>query len=354
MLSAELYHQCYLLIITALTVIICLFYEQLKNAKGFSVFLAIFMMLFIGFRPISGVFIDMGNYHETFEHFKGLNPHFNFETENFIFSNIFSAFMMFQWPEEVFYFIIAVIYFGGIIWACLKLFPNHTLFSFVVYLAAFSTFSYGTNGIKSGAAASVFLLAVAYKDNKWLAALFALISLGFHHSMMLPIGAFVLAYFIKDPRYTFRFWIICFIIAALHITIFQDAFAYFTNESSSNYLIISEESGKQYLTGFRLDFILYSVVPIIIHKLLRMNYIVNSSQYDFIINFYTLSNAIWMLCMYASFTNRIAYLSWFIYPIALIYPFCNLKGIQNQGFYTLFVALAHLSFTLFMTYVYYA
>lgn len=60
-------------------------------------------------------------------------------------------------PDATFFFgLIAAIYFIGMFVACRKLFPSNTLIVFLVCLAAFSTFSYGTNGIKAGAAASLF------------------------------------------------------------------------------------------------------------------------------------------------------------------------------------------------------
>ena len=59
--------------------------------------------------------------------------------------------------------------------------------------------------------------------------------------------------------------------------------------------------------------------------------------------------------MYAEFTNRIAYLSWFMYPIVLIYPCYAIKDklhplvLNRQK-----IVLCHLAFTLFMDLVYYA
>ena len=53
-------------------------------------------------------------------------------------------------------------------------------------------------------------------------------------------------------------------------------------------------------------------------------------------------------------TNRIAYLSWFLYPIVLIYPFLQEEW-EDDNQYRIFsvVMLAHLGFTLFMNIIYY-
>jgi hypothetical protein len=60
-----------------------------------------------------------------------------------------------------------------------------------------------------------------------------------------------------------------------------------------------------------------------------------------------------MLCMYAEFTNRIAYLSWLMLPIVLIYPLLNEDWGSGQYKTFQWVALGHLAFTLFLNYIYY-
>ena len=75
--------------------------------------------------------------------------------------------------------------------------------------------------------------------------------------------------------------------------------------------------------------------------------------YRDLIHLYICINGIWMLCMYAEFTNRIAYLSWFLYPIVIIYPFIHENLGHNK--YKVFgkTILYHLAFTLFMSLIYY-
>lgn len=354
MLRPELYHDVYLIAITIITIVVCMFGTQLRKSPIISLLLCISAILFIGLRPLSSVFIDMVNYHDYYIFLEGEKVGFDFSSKDFIFSNLFALFRINNWPETYFFLVIALIYFGCMLWACYKLFPNNTLLAFLVCLAAFSTFSYGTNGIKAGASASIFLLAIAYSDNKWLAFLFIVLSYGFHHSIQVVIGAFIVVSFVKEPKYYFRFWIACLILAALHATWFQEFFGSITDESGAGYLIINETSERQYLTGFRLDFIIYSCVPIVVYQLLRQKYEIKSDTYNFIINLYTFTNGIWLLCMYASFTNRIAYLSWFMLPIVLIYPFLNLNGIENNERYLNLIVIGHLAFTLFMKFVYYA
>lgn len=105
--------------------------------------------------------------------------------------------------------------------------------------------------------------------------------------------------------------------------------------------------------GFRIDFIIYSAAPIIVGWIAFFKKKIISRKYRFLLNLYLLANSIWLLCMYAEFTNRIAYLSWFMLPIVLIYPFLNEEWGEDQYKTFRWVALGHLGFTLFMQYIFY-
>ena len=116
----------------------------------------------------------------------------------------------------------------------------------------------------------------------------------------------------------------------MHITFFQDIFASLTDEQGAGYLI-TEDFGPYWddVIRFRPDFVLYSSVPVVMGFFLLLKKRIVSSTYNFLLNFYLVTNSVWMLCMYAKFTNRIAYLSWFVYPILLIYPYIKLDNLSQ-------------------------
>ena len=250
----------------------------------------------------------------------------------------------------MFFFIIATIYFGGIAIACQKLFPKDAAYAFVIYVGAFSTFNYATNGIKAGAAAAIFLCAIGFYKKKLISIILLILSLGFHHSMVLPIVAFIICKYYRSPKFYLIVWVISLLIAAAHITYFQTLFGGMTDDHGAEYLVM-DNSG--YRTGFRLDLVIYSSAPVILGYYIINKWRYSSKTYNFIYCLYLLTNSVWMLCMYASFTNRIAYLSWFMLPIVLIYPFFDKPFIRNQYRKLNVVAWWHLGFTLMMTYVYY-
>ena len=236
-----------------------------------------------------------------------------------------------------------------------KLFSKNVFLAMLVFWGAFSTFGFATNGLKAGCAAAFFLGALAYREKKFIFIIFLILSIGFHHSMQLPIVACLVCAFYKNTKMLLFLWILCFIIAISHITTFMGIFSNYTDEHGANYLLIQSGSAESDFTGrlgFRYDFVIYSVIPIVLGYNVIFKKKLVSEEYQFILNIYILTNAIWMLCMYANYTNRIAYLSWLMYPVLIIYPFVNMDWSVKSNRYLTHAVYAHLGFTLFMVIIY--
>lgn len=320
------------------------------------VILVLALVFFIGLRPNSEeYFVDMSSYTAFYEVMQGEIFVFDWSTDNIIFDNLLLFFSSRNIPVELFFLTIAALYFVCLAIACFNMFPKDKFASYLVYLGAFSTFAYATNGIKSGAAASLFLVAISlYEKRKWLwMIVLILLSWGFHHSMIVPTTAFVVCLLVRNPKWFFTLWVLCFIIALFHVNFFQQLFARFVIEQEAGYLLGGGDTIRtDIFGGFRIDFILYSIVPIIIGWIAVFKKQIQSRGYLFLLNLYTLTNAVWLLCMYAEYTNRIAYLSWFMFPTLLIYPFLKEKWGRYQYKTFMWVAFGHLAFTLFMQYIY--
>lgn len=346
MVEGFLYQYIYYILVSLFTIYASTAGYYL-NQRILAFFLCLFLCFFIGFRPVDKVFVDMVNYHEWWSVLAEWNG-FDLSQENILFDNLYNYFADgLRIESKYFFFFIAIIYFLSIYLACIKLFPQKALLSILVCLGAFSTFSYGVNGIKAGAAASLFLVALAYLDKIWISFLFLLLSWGFHHSMVLPIVAYILTFLVRKEKYYFYVWLFCFLMASAHITFFQHFFSTFS-ESGSGYLQSSglDWGGK---SGFRIDFVLYSSIPVFIGYLVKFKYKLVDFFYDRILNIYLLCNGVWMLCMYINFTNRIAYLSWFMYPIVLIYPSLAIEDTENPlVIHRNKIIYAHLFFSLFL------
>ena len=330
------------------------FYLPQKETLAF--ILMLFMVLFIGTRPISGRFFgDMSSYYMEYKIYEGKDFSFDASLPDFLWTNLMHWWASLRLGFNSLMVLVACLYFGGTYKAVCRIFPNDKLAAYLIFLGAFSTFSYGTNGMRAGVAASVFLLALSYAGN-WIVTIpLAFVTLYIHHSMVMPIFAMFAALAYRKTNVYLGIWLVCVFISALHITWFQDFFSQLSagsgDKSGAEYLEVSSSSGWR--TGFRLDFILYSAMPVVVSYYTVLKKKIYSEYYSFLVNIYLITNSMWLLCMYANFTNRIAYLSWFMYPVVLIYPFLNDDWGQNRYRIFAIIMLLNLGFTLAMQYIYY-
>ena len=363
MINPHYYQDIYLAVVSILTIVAIATYSRYDDDRLYgderprlslpALLLTIAVIIFIGYRPISGVFVDMVNYREYYYALRHSSFVFNPDAQNYLFDNVFTWMASSGMPILWFYVMCAAVNFGLLFVACRKLFPQDTYLAIVVYLGAFSTFSYATNGIKAGMAASAFLCAIAYRRQWIIAALFMLISLGIHHSMTLCIGAYLCAYFYTNTKVYLWAWFIAVILAVLNFGAIQDFFASLTDESGAGYLATQNMTDWGGKSGFRLDFLIYSAMPVAIGYYAIIRCRLSSKMYSFIFNTYLVANTVWMLCMHANFTNRIAYLSWLMLPIVMIYPYLRCHFVRGQYRKLNYVVMGHLLFTLAMSYLYY-
>lgn len=70
--------------------------------------------------------------------------------------------------------------------------------------------------------------------------------------------------------------------------------------------------------------------------------------FNILANTYLLANAFWVMLIRANFSNRFAYLSWFLYPILMAYGVIRLHLWEDQDRKAGLILLAHAGFTIVM------
>ena len=92
------------------------FYQiQKRNSSAF--WLMLFMVIFIGFRPASSVFVDMMNYIDYYHAFYENTPfHWDWSAENIVFDNLLAFVGSINLGTTFFFVLIAAIYFGCAYW----------------------------------------------------------------------------------------------------------------------------------------------------------------------------------------------------------------------------------------------
>lgn len=311
-------------------------------------------VLFIGSRPISSVFTDMGTYTMIYNNAaitgESLFPDWAFSWLIVSMSSYFSV--------EAFFFVCAVLY----ILPITELRRVHGRWAFgagLACLGSFSFFAYGVNTVRHGIAASLLIAAFANHNRRWLLYGLMALSFGMHKSMLAPIAAFVLAGFINTPWLIWAAWLVALTVS---LTIGQALSNYVTSIgffSSEDKLVGYALGVGQDKGGFRWDFILYSIVPVVITFILAGAEVRRDKLYRHLLTTYLLTNSFWLCVIYAAYSDRFAYLSWFLMPWLITYPFLPRKEqiIKGAPEYRLgwlaSVLLAHYAFTYFMKMVYY-
>lgn len=307
--------------------------------------------IWLGVRPPTEAFADTGTYASTFSHYqKGAMP---YNSADWIFA-WFSYYCAQTISVSSYFTILSLGYFGFILLACKKLFRNNVLVAYLFMLGAFTFFTYCVNGVRNGLACSILLFAMALVAHSRKNLLFAIalcfITAGIHSSTLLPsLCLFVSLFVVKNFKWAYTFWIASIFISLVAGGFVTSFFAGLGFDDRLSYLQKEMSSDTFNRTGFRWDFLIYSMMPIILGYYVVIKRGIRNRTYEILLNTYTLSNAFWVMVIRANYSNRFAYLSWFMYPLVLAYPLLNMNvWEQSQGKIASRIMLAHVGFTWFM------
>ena len=317
---------------------------------------AIIFIIVVGLRPVSRAFGDMGTYDRMFNLFRGSDIWTVPSDDTFFFLLMYwcAQRMDAQW----FFLIVEVMYLAPVLIACLRFYKKNDYIAILFCLAAFSFFTYGVNGIRNGAACSFVILAISFIEGgvveKILCAVFSLIAINFHHATALPVLCMIVAYLVKSPRIMFVFWFFSIIVSLIAGDYVSNLFAGLGfDDRLSDYITTEAEEDLFSYTGFRWDFLLYSAIPVIMGYYIIFRKKVFDPTYLLLLGTYIYANSFWIMVIRANYSNRFAYLSWFLYPLVLSYPLLKLNiWPKTQGHKTGIVMLGHLAFTLMMIFIF--
>ena len=324
---------------------------SLKKRVGMYVYCIAFIII-VGMRPISGYFGDTINYAQYYYAYQRGLAIYDSDSSEWLF-NWLMAMSSQVMDVHGFFLIIEILYIIPMLLACKHLCPQNTSLSMLFCMGAFSFFTYGTNGIRNGMACSLIILAFTYINgttkDKFITAILCFCAYHVHHSTALPILCMLISYFYKNTRVVLTFWILSILISLVAGAFLENFFAGLGFDDRLNDYITNDEFDDQFSsTGFRWDFLLYSFMPILLGYYLVVKRNIYDSNYLLLLHTYILCNSFWVMLIRASFSNRFAYLSWFMYPIVLAYPLLKLPIWNAQGKKTGFILLGHTMFTYLM------
>lgn len=235
---------------------------------------------------------------------------------------------------------------------CKQIDMKHGALLILFCIGAFEFYTFSVNGIRNGIACSIIIMAIAVlcKKKILMAAILAFIATGFHKSALLPAAAMFFTYFVRKPLYMYIVWIGAIGISLVfgeQIDAFLSAISYDPRMADNLQNDYADEQLMEH--RFRWDFLLYSSMPILLAWYTIFKRKLYDTTYIILLGTYMYANSFWVLAIRAIFSNRIAYLSWFIYPIALAYPLLNFPVFKHKhNKKTALILLAHFGFTTVM------
>lgn len=314
-----------------------------KNVLGFILFFI--LLLYIGFRPINFRFGDMVIYKIEFDKYvQGAA----FDSKKEFLFEIFKYFFARNLNATSFFFVCTLLYITPLYFAAKKLFTDYSFYAFFLLIISFSFWPYGTNGIRNGIATSLFIFAITRdsKITKW--ALLAIIIL-IHKSILIPILIYLFVSKFNHTKTYLALWFICIPLSLLLGSFWELFFLGLglAEPKLENYLggIDQAKEGIKLVVGFRWDFLLYSSVGIFASWYFIVKKKFEDKIYFTICNTYIIANAFWVLVIRASYSNRFAYLSWFLLALVIIYPLLKVKLFQQQHKVIGVITILYFAFT---------
>ena len=200
---------------------------------------------------------------------------------------------------------------------------------------------YGDNTIRGGIGLACILLGMSTESRIKTAVLF-IFAIFIHRSTLIPITAYLVANKFNKTKLYLIIWGICLVLSAAHVDV-SSFFDMFTSVDKrvAEYALSSAsgEAAKIYNPRFRPDFVLYSFVPIFIMYRWIKKYALDNTDSLRLFNTYLLVNSLWLLVIRIPYTDRFAYLSWFLIPMMLCDPILNEKIELNNYKNTLFLIM---------------
>lgn len=364
-ISPYIYAQVYYWTAFIICAIVFLRYSSSPNNKLLlqqntfmaALLLSVVAILFLGLRPIHPMFGDMVLYARGYQ--AGKISGYAIEAKGeWLFTFIQQVCINLGLSANVFFFIVTLGYIGFQYWACRKLLWENSHIAMLFILSAFEFYVFAVNGLRNGLACAMVMLAmaIAIQGQKKIlplifAAILAYLSTGIHRSCMIPIACAVVAlFFVKNPKQALGIWLASIAVSLVSGNFFVSLMGGFVEDDRSRAYVAGSAFNESTFSrsGFRWDFLLYSVMPVILIWFATQKRKINDVVFNYLGNTYLLANSFWILVIRANFSNRFAYLSWFLYPLVLAYGLIRLKIWDDQDRRIGLYLLAHAGFTLFM------
>jgi hypothetical protein len=324
--------------------------SNLRAKKFLGTVVLMFCLLYMGLRPINGKYFgDMRVYANTFARYAEGDA---VVLEKDVYFHHFMKWASTVMSVEMFFFVCIGLYTIPLYVFTRRVFKDYWFYGFFALILSFSFWSFGVNGVRNGIATSMFLMAISFQRVAYIA-IGMLLAVAAHRSSLIILAAWLVTYKLRNPKLALAGWVLA-IPMSLVLGGFWEAFflqfGFGEDERLSSYLGGESEDTFQQTeagSGFRWDFILYSSFGVFAGWFFIIKKKFEDNLYLRMYILYLITNSFWILVIRANFSNRFAYLSWFILGALIIYPLLKMKFFEKQH-----IIVARILFGYFMiTYI---
>lgn len=179
------------------------------------------------------------------------------------------------------------------------------------------------NVIRAGMGLSIGALATVYatQNNNNKAFVSIILASAFHLSLLSYLSIFIAKS--MKLKYVYLFWFLSIFIGVN----FNDLSFGYENVITEKLLAYQNAVDyTDYRTGFRIDFFLFSLIPVLAYLYILINKNEISDRYIQLFKIYLVLNSIYNVFVNVAFSDRFALLSWMLIPFLLVEFFFNLNS----------------------------
>jgi len=322
-------------------------------AKGMGIVLLLFIIFYMGTRPVSYLFGDMGTYAKSYKLIvDGQIP----DVKGDYLFNYFMIYCTKVMNVRTFFFLCATLYIIPCYVFSRKYCGTYWYYVFIIFVGSYMFWPFGTNGIRNGIGTSLFIWALCFYNRKYLMYALMAFAFGIHNSLIIPIAGFAVAGVYKNPKLYYYIWLAAIPLSLIGGGFWESFFGgigFGSDTRAEDYLTKGNTNNDEFSsTGFRWDFLFYSSFASFAGWYFIFKKKVTDKFYIHLWGTYMIANAFWILVIRANFSNRFAYLSWFLMAPVIAYPLLRYKLFPNQYrvvgvVITLYYLFTYLMFILF-------
>ncbi len=318
-------------------------YYSASDTRKTAVIVVAVLVLMLGFFPIEwGFGTDRANYAHGFLEIQSGRSNFDTWHNDIGFYILSLALGKFLSVQQ--YFVaVAAIYIFNYYYTIRKLVQSKAYWLLIAVLLSLGFTSYTLNTMRAGLALSFIVLSFSFYPSKWRMTVCLLVASSIHNSATIPSLMIIVSYLYPNTKLYYKLWILSIPVSFVAGSSFMSFFADVGADDRVSYL--RTDKFTTYNVGFRIDFILYSLAPMLIggYYLFKRNF--NDKFYRLIYDSFLLTNIFWILVIRANYSDRFAYLSWFMIPFILVYPLLKADVVGNQHTWLGLILLGETAFS---------